>query len=1075
MATTVRKQAPRPARPAGRYWKGKAPKDAGDLSSSSDESDDEEQAPQEDGDVAFAGEQEFFHAENDEEQEEKGEQGREMGHRTGKMNLALKNVNISKEGKVTIAGKDEVGRTEMEDDYLGLEETEEETDAKAASEGGPDESTEYETESEEEKPKVQFRPVFVPKRSRVTVAEKQALAEDFEEALRRKELETEERKKQSHDLVAESIRRELLEKEKEEEVIDVDDTDGNDPSGEFDAWRLRELARIKRDKEVEIAREEEREEVERRRALPEEQRLKEDLEHAKKSREEKPKGKQIFLQKYWHKGAFHQDQEILKRHDFTEATESTVDVSLLPSVMQVKNFGKRGRTKYTHLVDQDTTKGNGGFGGTGPIKAGGTDVDGGGCFLCGGQHMKKDCPQNTGPSSGKPGTGPNALPTSIRDERRSWRDDDGRQPREARDNYRGWERKGAKDDSHRHDRYRPRSAERDIRGRHRDQSRSARDDEHIESRSPKRGLKYDDDRRWRERRRPGSRSVDARNGGDEKRRRAMKMGEPVVLSTPPRRCVKVAVVGSGLAGLAAAYLLSTVRQRVDVQHKHGPIEYEVHIFEKAEALGMDSHSVSLTLPGEVGEWRVDVPMRSFQGGYYPQLIALYTSLGVLFRRSNFSYSFSSLDTLPSQRAGHSEKGTVQPATLALHPTLIYGGDSGRAGISVPSALKQVYTALPHYTLRRVRARLAMYLTFALSMISLALIFIRLQLLASPWLRGSNAKDLTWGEWTEQMTPRGPLARIVGLDARWGAFMQDVCLPLFSAVCTAPWSDVQDHPVEEFLDFIWRTSMTPHYVVSLGVRDVVGRLSSQIPVSHVHVGKPTTALLPDPDHPGQVTIACGAGEELALYTGFEHVILATQANHAAPLVDAYSRALEQKAPKAAACAAELSECLSRFEYRQTVVINHTDDSLLPADHRDRRDLNLVMLSSSHAQAHEKFTSEKPSGLLLPPTYAMTTHILPRPPGRKPGTTILQTTNPTIAPRPGSVLSVARLERALLTAVGALQGTARRELGGSATGLWVVGSYAHRGIPLLEGCVASAREVVERGVLKCEGGVDETSHA
>jgi len=94
--------------------------------------------------------------------------------------------------------------------------------------------------------------------------------------------------------------------EKEEEVIDVDDTDGVYASAEFDSWRLRELARIKRDKEAEIAREQEREEVERRRALPEEQRLKEDLEHAKNSREEKPKGKQMFLQKYWHKGAFHQ-------------------------------------------------------------------------------------------------------------------------------------------------------------------------------------------------------------------------------------------------------------------------------------------------------------------------------------------------------------------------------------------------------------------------------------------------------------------------------------------------------------------------------------------------------------------------------------------------------------------------------------------------------------------------------------------------------------------------------------------------------------------------------------------------
>jgi microfibrillar-associated protein 1 len=146
--------------------------------------------------------------------------------------------------------------------------------------------------------------------------------------------------------------------------------------------------------------------VERRRALPEEQRLKEDLEHAKKSRDEKPKGKQMFLQKYWHKGAFHQvcssstirvhhpiallqDQDILQRHNFTEATESTMDVSLLPQVMQVKNFGKRGRTKYTHLVDQDTTLGSGGLGGVGPVKAGGMSTDSGGCFLCGGPHMKK--------------------------------------------------------------------------------------------------------------------------------------------------------------------------------------------------------------------------------------------------------------------------------------------------------------------------------------------------------------------------------------------------------------------------------------------------------------------------------------------------------------------------------------------------------------------------------------------------------------------------------------------------------------------------------------------------------------
>jgi microfibrillar-associated protein 1 len=43
------------------------------------------------------------------------------------------------------------------------------------------------------------------------VAEKQGLAEESEEAIRKKQADAEQRKKESHDLVAESIRRELLE------------------------------------------------------------------------------------------------------------------------------------------------------------------------------------------------------------------------------------------------------------------------------------------------------------------------------------------------------------------------------------------------------------------------------------------------------------------------------------------------------------------------------------------------------------------------------------------------------------------------------------------------------------------------------------------------------------------------------------------------------------------------------------------------------------------------------------------------------------------------------------------------
>ena len=59
-------------------------------------------------------------------------------------------------------------------------------------------------------------------------------------------------------------------------------------------------------------------------------------------------------------------------------------------------------------------------------------------------------------------------------------------------------------------------------------------------------------------------------------------GEPLDCNPPARR-VKVAIIGSGLAGLTAAYLLSFVRQRADVRYKDGPVEYEVHVFEKVGA------------------------------------------------------------------------------------------------------------------------------------------------------------------------------------------------------------------------------------------------------------------------------------------------------------------------------------------------------------------------------------------------------------------------------------------------------------------------------------------------------------
>lgn len=84
----------------------------------------------------------------------------------------------------------------------------------------------------------------------------------------------------------------------------MDDTDGIDPELEFDQWRARELARLLRDKQAQAARDAEQEEIERRRAMPEEQRLAEDMAYADETRA-REQGQMGFMQKYYHKGAFH--------------------------------------------------------------------------------------------------------------------------------------------------------------------------------------------------------------------------------------------------------------------------------------------------------------------------------------------------------------------------------------------------------------------------------------------------------------------------------------------------------------------------------------------------------------------------------------------------------------------------------------------------------------------------------------------------------------------------------------------------------------------------------------------------
>ncbi len=90
------------------------------------------------------------------------------------------------------------------------------------------------------------------------------------------------------------------------------------------------------------------------------------------------------------------------------------------------------------------------------------------------------------------------------------------------------------------------------------------------------------------------------------------------------RPLKIAVVGSGVAALSSAWLLS---------HRH-----KVTVYEKSDRLG--GHSNTVTARTETGDVAVDTGFICFNDATYPNLIALFAHLGIETRATDMSFAVS---------------------------------------------------------------------------------------------------------------------------------------------------------------------------------------------------------------------------------------------------------------------------------------------------------------------------------------------------------------------------------------------------------------------------------------------------
>ena len=86
--------------------------------------------------------------------------------------------------------------------------------------------------------------------------------------------------------------------------------------------------------------------------------------------------------------------------------------------------------------------------------------------------------------------------------------------------------------------------------------------------------------------------------------------------------MKIAIIGSGIAGLTSAYLLSR--------------QHEITLFEAGDRIGGHTHTVNVTVEGE--RYAVDTGFIVFNNWTYPNFIRLLGQIGVKFKPTEMSFS-----------------------------------------------------------------------------------------------------------------------------------------------------------------------------------------------------------------------------------------------------------------------------------------------------------------------------------------------------------------------------------------------------------------------------------------------------
>ena len=410
----------------------------------------------------------------------------------------------------------------------------------------------------------------------------------------------------------------------------------------------------------------------------------------------------------------------------------------------------------------------------------------------------------------------------------------------------------------------------------------------------------------------------------------------------------LAVIGSGIAGLSAAWLLKD--------------KYQVTLFERHATPGMGAYAVDVG--DDTHKVEIDIPLRVITAGYYHELFKLYQTLGIEIERTDHAGAFF-----------------THTGGDVFHYKNYHLGKYSFSFLNSPKRLSR--TNLTH-------GMAAIKFFHDIKKVNL-----------------SDISQLTFGEFLTTW----PNANT--------AFIDHVLLPMLSTICTCDYDSIRQYPANIIIDYLaCGVAEKGVWKATHGVADIVAKITQGYDI------KTHSDIAQIKDTGSQVNLTLSNREEYI----FDHVVIATQPQHAGPMI--------------AATQPELADHFNQIEIATSDMVVHRDSSINP---RPWQDTSPVCYSVDKDQQRPMAT------VCLNKSMPSVKNCLP----------VFQTWHPTKEINAKDILASVTFERPLISfkALEHIKGI-QTSMQKPNNRLWFCGSYLGGGIPLLEAGVRSSLRVANQ---------------